>query len=327
MADPLARYIARHRQRWEDFERQLAIERRTQRLDLKQARALFDAHRALTQDIALLRDWAPDSALRRQLEAMYLQSLGRMATPARHLGAEAKDFFGRTLPRAIAAIPAQIGIAAGLFALAAIAGALLVGHYPDTALMFLSPLALMELQQGRLWTDHLTHSVPPSVLSGALFTNNLTVALTAYALGAMYGLGTLYILGLNGFLLGALFAATHHYGLAGRLLEFVVAHGCLELTTLIVIAAAGMKLGDALVHPGQRTRAEALRQAVQQTAPLLILGGLALIVAGLIEGYISPSPTYPWASRVIIGVSVWLLFAWLALGGLRRFAERRILDE
>ena len=81
--------------------------------------------------------------------------------------------------------------------------------------------------------------VPSSVLSVQILTNNIVVSLFAYCLGFLFGLGTLYILGLNGLMLGAMFAFVGQHGLAGALFRFVVAHGCVELSVMCLSGAAG----------------------------------------------------------------------------------------
>jgi hypothetical protein len=53
---------------------------------------------------------------------------------------------------------------------------------------------------------------------------------------------------------------------------------------------------------------------------LILLCALLLVGAGLIEGFISPDPTFPMASRVVIGMSYWFLML-LALSG-RLFSGR-----
>ena len=93
-----------------------------------------------------------------------------------------------------------------------------------------------EVENGRLWTDGLLNLVPPAVLSAQIFTNNILVAISACCIGALYGLGTFYMIGINGFMLGAAFAFTRQHGLDGRLFEFVVGHGIVELSVIVIAA-------------------------------------------------------------------------------------------
>ena len=85
-----------------------------------------------------------------------------------------------------------------------------------------------KVQGGVLWTDNLLNIMPSALLSVSIFTNNIVVTLTAVSLGVLYGLGTIYIMGLNGLMLGGIFAFTAQYGMAGRLFEFVTSHGFVD---------------------------------------------------------------------------------------------------
>ena len=76
-------------------------------------------------------------------------------------------------------------------------------------------------------------------------------------------------------------------GLLGYLLEFILGHGLLELFAIWVAGAAGFLLGRSVVAPGDLLRSDALvlsgRRAVRMVGGAAIL----LVVAGLIEGFVS----------------------------------------
>jgi uncharacterized membrane protein SpoIIM required for sporulation len=153
-----------------------------------------------------------------------------------------------------------------------------------------------------------------------IFTNNILVSLFACCLGVLYGLGTMYIIGMNGFMLGAVFAFTGQYGLDARLFEFVVAHGIVELSVIVIAGAAGISLGEALIRPGRLTRRAAFEKAVRQASAVMLVCILFLVGAGVIEGFVSPNPTFPLAARAVIGMCYMVIFvAVLSGGALRRF--------
>ncbi len=82
------------------------------------------------------------------------------------------------------------------------AGYALVHRYPELIALFASPELIATVERGQLWTEGLLNIVPSSILSVQILTNNIVVSLFAYCAGFLFGLGTLYILGLNGLMLG-----------------------------------------------------------------------------------------------------------------------------
>src|SRR5579859_3550238 len=122
-----------------------------------------------------------------------------------------------------------------------------------------------------------------------IFTNNIQVAFLAFAGGVLCGLGTTYVLVSNGVLLGGVLGAAQFYGVSPLVWSFISPHGYLELTCIVIAGAAGLMLGDALLRPGLALRREALARASRRAVELAVGAAPVLVVAGLIEGFISPS--------------------------------------
>src|SRR5205823_5652670 len=125
----------------------------------------------------------------------------------------------------------------------------------------------------------------------------------AFAGGVLFGLGTLYVLVTNGLLLGAVLGAAQFYGVTPLLLAFISPHGYLELTCIVIAGGAGLMMGDALLRPGLLLRREAIARAARRAVELVVGAGPVLIVAGMIEGFISPSELPMWL-KLIIGPTV-----------------------
>jgi len=176
----------------------------------------------------------------------------------------------------------------------------------------LGPESIRGLEEGRLWTETLVTTVPPSVSSSGIATNNITVALTAWAGGVLAGALPLYIVLFNGLLLGALVGVTLHYSMAGALLEFIAAHGPLELTLILVSAAAGLSIGRALVAAGDRPRVLAVREASRDALAVLLGCVPWFVVLALVEVLVSPEPDLPLFFKIIVGLALESLF--LAMG-------------
>ncbi len=125
-------------------------------------------------------------------------------------------------------------------------------------------------------------------LSGYIVTNNIKVALFAFAWGIVFGLGTLYILMTTGLMIGGFIGVGAYHDRAADLIAIVAPHGVLELSAIFICGGAGLMLGWALVSPGDRLRVEALSAAARE-AIVLVLACLPIFgVAAAIEGFLSP---------------------------------------
>ncbi len=282
--------------------------------DPADASAMADDYRMLAHDVAKARRLLPDSRAREYLEAAYAQAHSTLYKPAWHPAYALLALFRDEIPTVVRWLRPHIIWATALFILTVIAGYAMVHTYSDLIALFASPELIATVERGQLWTEGMLNVVPSSVLSLQILTNNIVVSLFAYCAGFLFGLGTLYILGLNGLMLGAVFAFTSLHGLGDDLFAFVVAHGCVEISVMCLSGAAGAAVGEALIRPKEATRAESFQRAALQSGKLILVCVLLLIGSGLIEGYISPNPIFSLKTRVAIGVSYWLFMITLLNG-------------
>jgi uncharacterized membrane protein SpoIIM required for sporulation/uncharacterized RDD family membrane protein YckC len=126
-------------------------------------------------------------------------------------------------------------------------------------------------------------------MATSLISNNVQVTFLAFAGGILAGLGTAWVLVLNGVMLGSVAAAFANQGQSLHLWTFVLPHGVIELTAICIAGGAGLWLGSAMLLPGRRTRREVLVTRGREAVSLIGGTALMLVVAGTIEGFISPS--------------------------------------
>jgi uncharacterized membrane protein SpoIIM required for sporulation len=140
------------------------------------------------------------------------------------------------------------------------------------------------------WTDAINGANP--LASTSIQRNNITVTFYAFAGGILAGVGTLLVLVQNGLLLGMVLSLCFRY----RFWEipiFVSAHGVIELTAIFISGGAGLLIGKALLMPADLRRIDALVEN-GRLAIKLVLGCIPmLLMAGLIEGFISPAHIPP----------------------------------
>ncbi len=132
-------------------------------------------------------------------------------------------------------------------------------------------------------------------LSSYVTANNLQVSFLAYAGGISFGLFTVVILMVNGLMLGTIAAglANHPHEVVMSFWGFVAPHGVFEIPAIIIAGAAGLQLGWALICPAPYSRADSLQLAGSNSIRLIICTIFMLLIAGFIEGHISPIPMDP----------------------------------
>jgi uncharacterized membrane protein SpoIIM required for sporulation len=315
-----ARFIRLRRPVWDDFERQLAASGKDAGLSHADLEEMALRYRQVLHDHALADARYPGTAAAQRLRVLALQGTHRLIRD-RGEGGGLLSFFTRTFPRAFRAQLGLLGVTTALFLFATFWGLAVAVNRPALGLAFLGPEAIRGLEEGRMWTESLVSTVPPSVSSSGIATNNISVALTAWSGGILAGVVPLYTVLLNGVMLGSIVGITMRYSMAGELLEFVSAHGPLEITLILVCAAAGLSIGRALVAAGDRPRSLALRDA-GRNALTVLLGCIPwFVVLALVEVLISPSPNLPAALKVVLGLSLEILFLVLAVQPFSRKAQ------
>lgn len=138
-----------------------------------------------------------------------------------------------------------------------------------------------------------------SIVSSEIMVNNIGVAFLCFATGIFFGLGTTWVLFLNGLLVGALAALYHRVGEAYGFWAFIWPHGVIELTAIFIAGAAGLAIGYRILVPGTLTRIQALVQEGKVTIQLIAGVVPLFIIAGIIEGFITPAPIPLWSKYVV----------------------------
>jgi uncharacterized membrane protein SpoIIM required for sporulation len=178
-----------------------------------------------------------------------------------------------------------------------------------------------EIAQG-ISPEHLGSGdgkVDSALMSASIMTNNIKVAILAFAGGVTFGLLTIYMLVSNGIMLGALAALYWHYGKSYDFWAYIVPHGMIELTAIFIAGGAGLLMGFKLFVPGHFSRGYQLKHNANRSVQLL-LGTIPLfIIAGVIEGFITPAHIplevkYIVAFLTVIGLILYVMIGKLKLG-------------
>ncbi len=314
----LANWLRLRLEHWHLLENKLKKGVSQENSELEDAREILVGFRSILSDLSLSRRTMPGNPITRYLESLFLRCQELIYRPPGHFILQMRDLYNLEIPRLMRQMVKPIIATFLLFSISIFAGWLLVSNYPDLAALFASEEMIDNVQKGKLWTDDLLNIAPSSLISLGIITNNITVSLFAFALGALYGLGTLYVISLNGFMLGGIFAFTAQYQLAERLFKFIIGHGVVELSVIIIAGAMGLRLGEALIRPGKQNRLQAFQETTMNAGKVLLAAIPFLVLAGIIEGFISPDERFSTLTRVLIGITSGTIFWYLMFNGISR---------
>jgi uncharacterized membrane protein SpoIIM required for sporulation len=145
------------------------------------------------------------------------------------------------------------------------------------------------------------------VMASTIIANNVQVTFAAFAFGLTAGIGTLILLLTNGVSIGGVMGLYASKGIASLLIKFVAPHGVLELTAICIAGGAGLLLAAALVLPGERTRRRALVENGRRAIQLIGVSSVMLVVAGALEGFVSPIPSWSLGAKLAVSAATAVL--------------------
>jgi uncharacterized membrane protein SpoIIM required for sporulation len=223
------------------------------------------------------------------------------------------QFFAYGYPRLLRRLSGYVVAATAITVITAVLGVLITLVHPDFATMFLGPQMMDKINHQQMWTEDVLSAQAP--WSSFIMTNNIGVCFMAFLGGITGGLFTLYSLFNNGLMLGVVATACAQHHMAIKLWSFIAAHGALELPSIMLAGAAGLRLGAGILFPGLLHRRAALALAGLESIQLVAGTIPLLIIAGTLEAFLSPTHA-PIALKFAVGAVLFTgLVLWLGEGG------------
>jgi len=315
MAVNLERFEGQRGPDWVRLEALLA--RRRGRLGADGLLELGALYRGAAADLAYARRRFPGDPVVARLEGLVTR--GRAAVYGRTgRRGNVRAFLARGYWRRLAERPAIVALAWALLLVPAAAGAIWGLLDPGAAV-------------GLVPADFADAADPPaegrdfgagegSVFATQVLINNIQVTLAAFAGGLVFGLGTVAALLFNGLLLGVIGGLAFGAGNGEAFVRLVSSHGPLELSCIVVGGVAGLRLGHALIVPGQRTRLRSLQLEAARAVELALGTAPWLVLCGFLEG-LATGPELPVWFQAGLGLGLAALFWGLVVW--RGRAERR----
>ncbi|MDR3271851.1 MAG: stage II sporulation protein M [Peptococcaceae bacterium] len=281
-------FIKQNRAEWEQLEQRMREMRQSRKLIPEQVELFQQSYQRTAYLLSFSQTYYPQDEL-----TAYLNDLVSRAHHLLYRGQvtswlQIKDFFNRVFVGLLWEQRGFVGCAAFLFILGALGGFASVMMEPLNIYTILPVDLARGIDPGSLGGAAAEFNSP--LISAQIMTNNIQVAFYAFLGGITLGLFTIYLLIENGLLLGALAAIYYQYGNAYDFWAFIIPHGVIELTAIFIAGGAGLLMGYRIVVPGPYPRLQMLKHQALRSVQLL-LGTLPLfVIAGLIEGYITPAP-------------------------------------
>jgi len=146
------------------------------------------------------------------------------------------------------------------------------------------------------------------LMFGFYIWNNVRIGFQTFAGGLAAGVGSLWFLASNGVIIGAVAGYLTQVGFGRMFWSFVAGHSAAELLAIVLSGAAGLRLGLAIIAPGNASRRAALVAAAKPAVRLMYGAALMFFFAAFVEAFWSPYTVLPFEAKLAVGGAMWAAF-------------------
>ena len=267
-------------------------------------------YRQVTSHLSFARTYFPDHEVTKSLNALagraHLVIYGKKGGEWRSVG----RFFTWVFPDALIRAMPFFLVSCAIMLFGILAGYIAVTLSPD-AIYALLPASFIQQFHPAQAGPHLVNA---PIMSSLIMTNNIRVSIYAFLGAFTLGALTIWSLYYNGLLLGALAAVFAHANRSLIFFSLIVPHGVTELTAIGIAGASGLMVSYRFLVPGKIKRSTSLSLAAMDAAKLLFGVMVMLVIAGTIEGFVTPS-YLPVAVKYGIGLitaAFWITYFWFS---------------
>jgi uncharacterized membrane protein SpoIIM required for sporulation len=314
---PTDRFIRERKDAWQRLEELLRLldQSSLRRLHREEVRELGRIYRRTASDLAIARAESRDPRLVNYLNSLVIRAHGRIYRANAQGKHRLRDFFLKDFPRTFRRTWHYTAIIFAVFLIFGLVGFLGTWFDPDfSELAGVDPIWRYAIKAQIHWWEDLNRA--NQIGASDIFTHNIRVTFNAFALGATLGIGTLISIVRFGAQTGAVLALTYRAGFGNDLVAFMAGHGVIELSCVFIGGGAGLMIGSAILMPGDLSRADALKSRGMDAVRLMVGCVPLLVIAGIIEGFVSPAPINPFIKFTIAILTGIVLYSYLLLAGL-----------
>ncbi|MDQ0871410.1 putative membrane protein SpoIIM required for sporulation [Paenibacillus sp. V4I3] len=319
----ISRFIREHKSQWTELEQLLIqLSKRKSSLQASQVNRFTELYKVASAHLATLQTHMPTDETTLYLNHLVSQAHNAMYKENNKSSKQMKEFFLHYFPSLIRARSLFVGFALFLFLLGGLLGFLSVWNDPLNLSMIM-PGAMADSIDPSKTADPRGDLHSPLV-STAIMTNNIRVAVLAFISGVTLGIGTIYLMISNGLIVGALAAVFMQSGKSYVFWAYILPHGIIELTAIFIAGGAGLYMGYRFFVPGPYPRKLRFLESAKESAQLLIGTIPLFIIAGIIEGYITPSTMSLEVKYLIAGMTLLLLALYYGYGISHRSKQKQL---
>jgi uncharacterized membrane protein SpoIIM required for sporulation len=318
-------FLVRRQDSWRRLEAllQQVEEQGLQQLSSIEVREFGILYRRASSDLVTARAKTANAEILEYLNDLVARAYSQVYRSRRLQPRDILTFLWIDFPRLVRYTWKYIGLAVLLLVLSTIFGWELSRRDPAGAYYMLPPEMVKSIPTLREhWKESSGHAIGPAELgwlptiSSLIMTHNTAIGIAAFVGGIFFGIPTLYVMVETGVMVGVLGEGMTRPETWVTFWSLILPHGIIELTAICVMGGAGFLIAGALLAPGNRSRRDALVER-GRLAVLVALGGAAmLVVAGLIEGLITP-PAFipPWAKLGFAALTLIAQIGYFTLAG------------
>lgn len=311
----LRQFINNFRPEWQQLENQiLAMNKGKRHLTNKEIKNFHQSYLKVTQSLSYSQTYFPEEEVTFYLNELVAKAHNLLYRDTVTSKSQFRHFFSRTFIKLLTEQRNFVLLAMILFLIGGVGGFLSVLSDPLNLYTIL-PAQITESVDPEFLgaSDGMSGS---SFMSASIMTNNIQVAFLAFAGGLSFGLITVYVLIYNGIIVGALAALFWHSNMTYEFWAYILPHGMIELTAIFIAGGAGLLMGYKLFVPGSYKRSYQLKVQAIRSVQLLIGTIPLFIIAGIIEGYITPSTISLEMKYLVAFITVIGLMAYIVIGNL-----------
>jgi len=303
-------FIRQNKARWEEFEKIIKNQ------DAAQPDKLAELFIQITDDLSFSRTQYPDSRTTHYLNALASKVHGEIYKNKREDKNRFILFWKEELPAVLYSTQKQLLYAFILFIIAGVIGAVSTAH-DDTFVRLILGDGYVNMTM-----ENIKSGNPTKVYSSGnelnmffmITLNNIMVSLKVFVFGVFFSLGTGLFLFYNAVMVGTFMMFFYNENQLSQALPVIMLHGTIELSSIVIAAAAGFVMGNSILFPGTYSRLISFKMGALKG--LKIVMGLVpfFVLAGFIESFITRFAFMHWSIKItIIGLSAFLIIYYFVL--------------